>query len=97
MPRPGQACLPQQAGGQLPGLAGVLAWALGGAGARARRCFPASSWKEMKTPEKEAGLDLEEARELPRPVPGFPVRDTDADGKAGPLIVSTGRRGEGAM
>ena len=52
VPRPGQACLPQQDGGQLPGLDGGLAWVLGGAGARARGRFPASSWEEMKTPEK---------------------------------------------
>lgn len=32
---------------------------------------------------------------IPDLVPGFPVRDTDSDGRAGPLIVFTERLGWG--
>ena len=89
VPRPGQACLPQQARGQLPGLERGLAWALGGAGARARGAFSSLFLERDEDPREVTPL-------IGRKRGSFPVRHTDPDGKAGPLIVSTGRRGEGA-
>lgn len=53
--------------------------------------FPGSSWRRMKTPIEVTRLTARRRESISDPVPGFPVRDTDSDGRAGPLIVFTER------
>lgn len=81
----------------LPGLEGSLARALGGAGARALGHFPASSWRRRRTPSEGTHSTGRRREGKPVPVPGFPMRDTDADRGTGPLIEFTERQGGGSM
>lgn len=51
----------------------------------------------MKTPIEVTRLTARRWESIPDPVPGFPARDTDSDGRAGPLIVFTERLGGGSL
>lgn len=84
----------------------LIAWAGGKAGVGAAGwcpgqssggIFPGSSWRRMKTPIEVTHLTARRWESIPDPVPGFPARDTDSDGRAGPLIVFTERLGGGFL
>lgn len=51
----------------------------------------------MKTPIEVTCLTARRWESIPDPVPDFPARDTDSDGRAGPLIVFTERLGGGSL
>lgn len=59
--------------------------------------FPGSSWRRMKLPIEVTRLTARRWERVPDPVPGFLARDTDSDGRAGPLIVFTARPGGGCL
>lgn len=97
---------PGQAGADCQGrtLADCLGWREG----RRGRCgvvprpelwgiFPGSSWRRMRTPIEVTRLTARRWESIPDPVPDFPARDTDSDGRAGPLIVFTERLGGGSL